>query len=133
LRWSSPLRVALLSPCFRCCFCPRPGKDMVRLLRRLGHEVESPRNQTCCGQMHFNTGYQDDGIPLAEHFCDVFDGYDAVLAASGSCASMVKEYYPVLADRAGSQRLHRRVESVGTRLYELSELLVDVLGVTDTG
>ncbi|WP_182358353.1 (Fe-S)-binding protein [Tomitella gaofuii] len=127
------MRIALFIACFNDVMYPRTGKAMVRLLRRLGHEVVFPRGQTCCGQMHFNTGYQDDCIPLAEHFCDVFDDYDVVLAASGSCASMVKEYYPTLADRAGSQRLHRRVDAVGARLYELSELLVDVLGVTDTG
>ncbi len=127
------MRIALFIACFNDVMYPRTGKAMVSLLRRLGHEVVFPRGQTCCGQMHFNTGYQDDCIPLAEHFCDVFDDYDVVLAASGSCASMVKEYYPTLAERARSPRLEGRVESVSRRLYELSELLIDVLGVTDTG
>lgn len=127
------MRIALFVACFNDVFYPRTGQAIVKLLRRLGHEVEFPLEQTCCAQMQFNTGYQDDSIPLAERFCDTFDQYDAVLAASGSCASMVKEYYPVLADRAGSPSLRRRSESIGGRLYELSELLVDVLDVTDTG
>lgn len=127
------MRIALFIACFNDVLYPQTGQAMVRLLRRLGHDVDFPQDQTCCGQMHFNTGYQDDCIPLAERFCDVFGGYDAVLAASGSCASMVKDYYPVLAERARSPRLASQVDSVSTRLFELSELLVDVLGVTDTG
>jgi L-lactate dehydrogenase complex protein LldE len=127
------VRIALFIACFNDAMYPQTGKAMVALLRRLGHEVNFPSGQTCCGQMHFNTGYQDECIPLAERFCDVFDPYDVVLAASGSCASMVKDYYPVVADRARSAALRRRAESIGTRLFELSELLVDVLGVTETG
>lgn len=127
------MRIALFIACFNDVMYPQTGKAMVALLRRLGHQVEFPDQQTCCGQMHFNTGYQDDCIPLAERFCSTFDGYDAVLAASGSCAAMVKDYYPVLADRARSPRLAGRVAGITPRLYELSELLIDVLGVTDTG
>ncbi|MDN5758908.1 MAG: (Fe-S)-binding protein, partial [Tomitella sp.] len=127
------MRIALFIACFNDVMYPRTGKAMVSLLRRLGHEVVFPQGQTCCGQMHFNTGYQDECIPLAENFCDTFDDYDVILAASGSCASMVKEYYSTISDRAGSPRLRKRTDSVGKRLYELSELLVDVLGVTDTG
>lgn len=127
------MRVALFIACFNDVMYPQTGRAMVSLLRRLGHEVVFPEAQTCCGQMHFNTGYQDQCIPLAERFCSTFDEYDVVLAASGSCASMIKDYYPTVAERAGSAQLARRVASVSTRLYELSELLVDVLGVTDTG
>ncbi|NLU83665.1 (Fe-S)-binding protein [Rhodococcus sp. HNM0569] len=127
------MRIALFIACFNDVMYPTTGKAMVRLLRRLGHEVVFPTSQTCCGQMHFNTGYQDDCIPLAERFCDTFDEYDVVLAASGSCASMVKEYYPALAQRKHSTALANRVDSVGSRVYELSELLIDVLDVTDTG
>lgn len=127
------MRIALFIACFNDVLYPQTGQAMVALLRRLGHEVDFPEGQTCCGQMHFNTGYQQECVPLAERFCEVFDSYDAVLAASGSCASMVREYYPVVADRAGSPSLRRRSADVAARVYELSELLVDVLGVTDTG
>ena len=127
------MRIALFIACFNDVLYPQTGRAMVRLLRRLGHQVDFPQAQTCCGQMHFNTGYQDDCIPLAQRFCATFDRYDAVLAASGSCASMVKDYYPVVAKRAGSRTLVGRTTAVGARLYELSELLIDVLGVTDTG
>lgn len=127
------MRIGLFIACFNDVMYPQTGRAIVRLLRRLGHDVEFPADQTCCGQMHFNTGYQDDCIPLAERFCEVFDPYDAVLAASGSCASMVKEYYPTLAARAGSPTLDARSRSIAGRLCELSELLVDGLGITDTG
>src|SRR5699024_11627259 len=73
--WEAPMRIALFIACFNDVMYPRTGKAMVGLLRRLGHEVVFPRHQTCCGQMHFNTGYQDDCLPLVEHFCDVFDDY----------------------------------------------------------
>lgn len=62
------------------------------LLRRLGHEVDFSEQQTCCGQMHFNTGYQDDCSPMAERYVDVFEPYDAILNASGPCSGMVREY-----------------------------------------
>ncbi|GAA3387528.1 (Fe-S)-binding protein [Cryptosporangium minutisporangium] len=123
------MRVALFLTCFNDTVFPETGKAVVRLLERLGHTVEFPLAQTCCGQMHFNTGYQREAIPLARNFVDVFGEYDAVVAPSGSCAGMVRHFYPRLAEVAGDPSL----SSVGPRVYELSEFLIDVAKVEDVG
>jgi L-lactate dehydrogenase complex protein LldE len=131
------MRVALFIACYNDALFPEVGQAVVRLLRRLGHEVEFPAEQTCCGQMHFNSGYQDACIPLVGRFADAFAGYDAVVTPSGSCASMVRRYHPLVADLAAEQgrdpSLPARVAAVGPHVYELSEFLVDVLGVVDVG
>jgi L-lactate dehydrogenase complex protein LldE len=103
-------------------FFPETAKSVVRLLERLGCAVEFPLAQTCCGQMHFNTGYPDQAKDLALAYGDVFAGYDAVVAPSGSCAGMVRDVYP---------RLCGDLPAGPT--YELSEFLIDVLGVADVG
>jgi L-lactate dehydrogenase complex protein LldE len=131
------VRVGLFITCYNDLLFPEVGQAMVRLLRRLGHEVEFPAEQTCCGQMHFNTGYQDACIPLVDRFVRAFEGYDAVVTPSGSCASMVRRYHPVVAEIAGragtDPSLGERVASVAPRVHELSEFLVDIAGVTDVG
>ena len=131
------MRIALFIACYNDALFPEVGQAVVRLLRRLGHDVEFPAEQTCCGQLHFNSGYQDACIPLVSRFADVFAGYDAVVTPSGSCASMVRRYHPLVAGLAASQgvdpSLPGRVADVGPHVYELSELLVDVLGVVDVG
>ncbi|MEV0648548.1 (Fe-S)-binding protein [Phytomonospora sp. NPDC050363] len=121
------MRIALFITCVNDLMFPETGKAVVRLLRGLGHEVDFPLEQTCCGQMHANTGYREEAVPLVRRFADVFGSYDAVVSPSGSCAAMVRDSYPGLVPRDD------RVASVSSRTYELSELLVDVLGVTDTG
>ena len=131
------MRVALFITCYNDLLYPEVGRATVRLLRRLGHEVEFPAEQTCCGQMHFNTGYQDACIPLVERFAAAFAGYDAVVTPSGSCAAMVRRHHPVVADlateRGGGTALAERVAAVAPHVLELSEFLVDVLGITDVG
>ena len=72
------------------------------MLRRLGHQVEFPAEQTCCGQMHFNSGYQDACVPLVERFADTFAGYDVVVTPSGSCAAMVRHHHRVVAELASA-------------------------------
>jgi L-lactate dehydrogenase complex protein LldE len=111
------MRVALFVTCFNDTLFPRTGQAVVELLERLGCEVAFPEEQTCCGQMHFNTGYAADGLALARRFERVFDGYEAVVSPSASCVGMVREHCPGLADR----------------VFELTELLVDRLGVIDVG
>ncbi|GIH94088.1 (Fe-S)-binding protein [Planobispora siamensis] len=132
------MRVALFITCVNDTLFPGTGRAVVRLLRRLGCEVDFPREQTCCGQMHVNTGYPEEGTRLARRFVDVFAGYDAVVAPSGSCAAMVREQYPRLARAAAaaSERetaFEREVAEVAPKVHDLSEFLVDVLGVTDVG
>ncbi len=137
------MRVALFITCYNDLLYPEVGRAIVTLLRRLGVEVEFPATQTCCGQMHFNSGYQDACIPLVERFVEAFAGYDAVVTPSGSCASMVRRYHPVVAELAAAQGggaatrasrgLAERVAEVSPRVLELSEFLVDVLDVVDVG
>lgn len=131
------MRVALFVACYNDALYPEVGRAVVRLLRRLGHEVEFPEAQTCCGQLHFNTGYRDECVPLVERFVAAFDGYDAVVTPSASCASMVRNYHPTVAQHAAERglgtSLAARVEAVAPRVHELTEFLVDVLGVTDVG
>jgi L-lactate dehydrogenase complex protein LldE len=117
------VRVALFATCITDAFFPETAKSVVRLLERLGCAVEFPLEQTCCGQMHFNTGYADQATTLAERYRTVFADYDAVVAPSGSCAGMVRDVYP----RLGAE------ESTGPRTYELAEFLIDVLDVQDVG
>ncbi|MFL5755091.1 MAG: (Fe-S)-binding protein [Chloroflexota bacterium] len=127
------MRIALFITCFNDLLFPDVGDAVVRLLERLGHQVEFPEGQTCCGQMHFNTGYRDACVPLVRRFAGAFDGYDAVVTPSASCAAMVRHHHGTVAAEADDPRLVDAVAEVAPRVYELSELLVDVLGVTDVG
>jgi L-lactate dehydrogenase complex protein LldE len=127
------VRVALFITCFNDTLFPETGRATVRLLERLGHQVEFPLEQTCCGQMHFNTGYQREAIPLVRRFVEVFSPYEAVVAPSGSCVGMVRELYPTAAELAGDWWLAEKVEALAPRVFELSEFLVKGLGVTDVG
>ncbi|MFC5220696.1 (Fe-S)-binding protein [Streptomyces coerulescens] len=127
------MRIALFITCFNDTMFPDTGKAVVKLLERLGHTVHFPQAQTCCGQMHFNTGYRPEATPLVRRFADVFSGYDAIVTPSGSCAGMVREHHATLAADYGDAPLRTRVGEVAPRVYELSEFLVDVLQVTDVG
>lgn len=131
------MRVALFITCVNDALYPSTGKAVLTVLARLGVEVDFPAAQTCCGQMHYNTGYRHDAEPLARRYARVFSGYDAIVAPSGSCAAMVREAYPRMAERAREEgdrgALADAVAEVVPRTYELSEFLVDVLGVEDVG
>ncbi|TDC03414.1 (Fe-S)-binding protein [Nonomuraea longispora] len=125
------MRVALFITCVNDTLFPGTGKAVVSLLRRLGCDVDFPAAQTCCGQMHVNTGYRQEGVRLARHFTEVFAGYDAVVSPSGSCAAMVREQYPKLA--GPGSRGAAAIAAVAPKVYELSEFLVDVLKTDDVG
>ncbi|MBP2702891.1 (Fe-S)-binding protein [Microbispora sp. RL4-1S] len=124
------MRVALFITCVNDTLFPGTGRAVVTLLRRLGVDVDFPAAQTCCGQMHVNTGYRDEGARLAHHTIAAFSGYDAVVVPSGSCAAMVREQYPRL---PGPPGFAAAVAETTPRVHELTEFLVDVLGVTDVG
>jgi len=127
------VRVALFITCFNDTLFPQTGRATVGVLERLGHEVDFPEAQTCCGQMHFNTGYQREAIPLVRRFVEIFEPYDAVVAPSGSCVGMVRDLYPMAADLAEDDDLASRVADLSPKVFELSEFLVKKLGVTDVG
>ena len=114
-------------------FFPQTGRSTVEALERLGHEVEFPLAQTCCGQMHFNTGYQREAVSLVRRFVEVFLPYEAVVAPSDSCVGMVRELYPMAAELARDRELARRIEALAPKVFELSEFLVRKLEVTDVG
>jgi L-lactate dehydrogenase complex protein LldE len=111
------VRVALFVTCLGDTMFPEAPKAVVRVLERLGHEVVFPREQTCCGQLHANSGYRDEALALATRFEQIFDGFDAVVSPSSSCVGAVRELRPSLA----------------SHVFELSEFLVSRLGVEDVG
>lgn len=127
------MRVGLLVTCLVDGLFPDVGKATVRLLERLGVEVEVPPRQTCCGQMHINTGYPDLAVPMVRSTAEAFADYDAVVVPSGSCAGSVRHQHRGVAERAGDPALAEAVATVTARTYELSEFLTDVLQVTDVG
>jgi L-lactate dehydrogenase complex protein LldE len=127
------MRVALMVTCINDAMFPDTGRAVVTLLRRLGVEVDFPQAQTCCAQPMVNTGYLDEAVPVVRSFVEAFEGYDAVVTPSGSCAGSARHQHGIVARRAGDQGLSAAVESVSPRVHELSEFLVDVLGVTDVG
>ncbi len=129
----SPMRVALMVTCVNDALFPDTGKAVVTLLRRLGVEVEFPAAQTCCAQPMVNTGYLDEAVPVVRTFVDAFAGYDAIVTPSGSCAGSARHQHALVARRSGDAGLVAAVAETSPRTYELSEFLVDVLGVTDVG
>jgi len=118
-------RVALFVTCLADTLFPDVGKATVTVLERLGIEVVFPLEQTCCGQMHANSGYPGEATALARRFVDVFDGFEAVVTPSGSCAAQVREHFGGLL--GGDDR------GVPARTWELSQFLTGVLGLEDVG
>ncbi|MFJ9456807.1 (Fe-S)-binding protein [Kitasatospora sp. NPDC101447] len=127
------MRVALFITCFNDTLFPGTGRAVVSVLERLGHTVEFPQDQTCCGQMHVNTGYRADAVPLIARFARAFGEYDAVVTPSASCAGLVREHHPALAEQYSPPELRRQVAELAPRVHEFTEFLTDVLGVTDVG
>lgn len=127
------MRIALFVTCLADTLFPQVGRATVTLLERLGHQVEFPRAQTCCGQMHVNTGYQRQALPLIRRYVETFEGYEAVVVPSGSCTGSIRHQHAMVATRLGEEDLARRARDVAARTFELSELLIDVLAVDDVG
>src|SRR5512138_1358785 len=123
-------RVSLFIPCFVDQLTPEVGVDMVRVLRRLGYEVDFPEQQTCCGQPAFNTGYWDEARPLAERFMQVFKDAELVVSPSGSCTTMVRNFYPELLK---DSPLLDQAKNLGQRVFEFSEFLTSVAKKMDVG
>lgn len=119
--------------CYNDTLFPETGKAVVRLLERLGHIVEFPRGQTCCGQMHYNTGYQAEAVPLLERFVEQFGDAEAVVVPSSSCVAMMREHYPKMALKIGRADLIGRLEALLPRVFEFSEFLTQRLKIEDVG
>lgn len=133
-----PRRVALFVTCMVDMLYPAVGIATVELLERHGIEVIFPQEQTCCGQPAFNAGYRDEARVLARRFLQVFGqmvesgNVDAIVAPSGSCATMTSHFYAVLFEESQEMGLRQRAEYLAASTFELTEFLVDVLGVEDT-
>lgn len=125
------MQISLMITCLGDVLRPEAGKAVVRLLRRLGHDVDFPAAQTCCGQPFYNSGFTDLARQQALHTLDVFSGDRIVVTPSGSCAAMVKVEYPHLFEEGSAE--HRRAVELAARTFELSDFLVNRLGVVDVG
>ena len=118
--------VALFIPCYIDQFYPHVADATVKLLQRYDVPVVYPDAQTCCGQPAFNSGYWKESKRVVRHFCDVFEKYRWIVSPSGSCTAMCRVFF-------GHVDPDERIVGVGRRVFELTEFLVDVLGITDTG
>ncbi|MBB5059267.1 L-lactate dehydrogenase complex protein LldE [Granulicella aggregans] len=127
------MRISLFITCYNDTLFPDTGKAVVRVLERLGHTVVFPAGQTCCGQMHYNTGYQKEAMPLLERFVAQFRDADAVVVPSSSCVAMMKDHYPKMAEEIGRPDLIRDVAELLPKIFEFSELLTRRLGLDDVG
>lgn len=129
------MKIALVATCLADAVFPEVAVATTVLLERLGHEVVFPTGQTCCGQMHVNTGYLTEAVPVVRHYVDTFSQADfrVAVAPSASCVGSVRHQLAMVARRAGDEELATRAAALAARTFELSELLVDVLGVTDVG
>jgi L-lactate dehydrogenase complex protein LldE len=122
------LLVSLFITCYNDTLFPNTGKAVVRVLERLGHTVEFRAAQTCCGQMHYNTGYRRESLPLMRHFLDVFRDAEVICIPSSSCVAMIRDHYPKMAEATGDVGV---VQKLLSKTFEFTELLVDRLGITD--
>jgi L-lactate dehydrogenase complex protein LldE len=127
------VKVSLFITCLTDTLYPQTGIAMVKLLERLGCEVEFPRAQTCCGQMHLNTGYQSEALELIRNLVGAFEHAEVVVAPSGSCVAMVRELSVRAAEWSHDHLLLKRVKDLASRTFELSEFLVKKLGLEDVG
>jgi L-lactate dehydrogenase complex protein LldE len=127
------VQIALFVACYNDTLFPETGIAVTRVLERLGHTVEFPRAQTCCGQMHYNTGYHREAVPLVRRFVETFRDAEAVCVPSASCVAMMREHYAMIAEREGDPAFLADVRSLLPRVFEFSELLVKRLQVDDVG
>ncbi|MCS6711698.1 (Fe-S)-binding protein [Brachybacterium sp. EF45031] len=129
------MRIALFATCIVDAMYPKVALATVRILERLGHEVVFPPGQGCCSQMHVNSGYVEDALPVVRNHVRTFmeADYDLAVAPSGSCVASLGHQQPDVARSCGDEGLARDAEVVASRTLELSQLLTDVLGVTDAG
>jgi L-lactate dehydrogenase complex protein LldE len=127
------VKIDLFITCFNDTLFPNTGKATVDVFERLGHEVAFRKDQTCCGQMHYNSGYRKEAARLVRHFAQVFADAETVVCPSASCVAMVREFYPEVAKQEGDANLSAAIDELVPRVFELSEFLVGRLGVDDVG
>lgn len=119
--------VALFVTCLVDMFRPEAGEATVALLEAQGARVEFPVDQTCCGAAAYHSGWQDEAITLARRWIGIFEPYETIVSPSPACVAVVRQAYPELL--AGEPEWRRRAEAVASRTYELTEFLVNIVGV----
>ncbi len=122
------MKTGLFIPCLVDQFFPDTGIALVKLLKKAGIDFDYPYEQTCCGQPAYNTGYQNETIPIAKRFIDIFIKYDYVVAPSGSCLSMVKVNYPKL---EFDEHYKKLANELSAKVFEFSDFFVNVQKITD--
>ncbi|HEY1254367.1 MAG TPA: (Fe-S)-binding protein [Terracidiphilus sp.] len=127
------MRASLFITCYNDTLYPETGIAVVRLLERLGVELDFKPKQTCCGQMHANTGFRGEAFSQAKRFIRLYQDTEAVVVPSSSCVAMMRDQYPGLIEELGNQELRMEFEALLPRVFELSEFLIDKLGVDDVG
>jgi L-lactate dehydrogenase complex protein LldE len=127
------MKIHLFIACYNDTLFPETGQAVVRILERLGHQVIFPEAQTCCGQMHFNTGYRAEAYPLARRMMAQFRDAEVVCIPSSSCVALIRESYRELAEENNDHAMLAELTHFIPRCLEFSELLVDHLRITDLG
>jgi L-lactate dehydrogenase complex protein LldE len=127
------MRASLFITCYNDTLFPETGRAVVALLERLGVVLDFHPRQTCCGQMHANTGFRREAFSLARKFVRLYQEAEAVVIPSSSCVAMIREQYAGLFAELGDAALRREFAALLPRVFELSEYLVDKLGVEDVG
>lgn len=129
----SAVRVGLFVTCLTDSMFPEAGRATVRLLERLGVEVAFPSEQGCCGQMHINSGFPRDAVPMVRGFVDAFAGFDYIVAPSGSCVGSIRHQHEGVARKHADAALADAVRATTPKVHELTEFITDVLGLEDVG
>jgi L-lactate dehydrogenase complex protein LldE len=127
------MQISLFITCYNDLLFPATGIAVVKILERLGHTVIFRAGQTCCGQMHYNTGYQRETIPLVRKFVELFAADEVVVSPSASCVAMIRDHYEKVALLAGDANLLAKLHEIIPRVFELTEFLVNRLGIEDVG
>ncbi|HKF50434.1 MAG TPA: (Fe-S)-binding protein [Terracidiphilus sp.] len=127
------MRASLFITCYNDTLYPETGRAVVALLERLGVEVEFNSLQTCCGQMHANSGFRAEAFSQAKRFVQIYRDAETIVIPSSSCVAMIREQYQGLFEELGNERLRRDFAVLSPRIFELSEYLVDHLKVEDLG
>ncbi|HEY0309188.1 MAG TPA: (Fe-S)-binding protein [Acidobacteriaceae bacterium] len=127
------MQIALFVACYNDTLFPQTGIAVTNVLERLGHTVTFPLQQTCCGQMHYNTGFHREAAPIVRRFVQTFANEEVVCVPSSSCVAMMREHYEMIAEAENDPAFLADVRALLPRIFELSELLVNYLGVEDVG
>ena len=125
------MRASLFITCYNDTLFPQTGRAVVRLLERLGVDLEFRAAQTCCGQMHANTGFRGEAYSQAKRFVQLYRDAECVVIPSSSCVAMIRDQYAGLFAELGNEELRKSLTALLPRVFELSEFLIDKLGVDD--